>query len=77
MKAIHKNGAASAIKPRAFGMLLDALSATSGAKRSGSRIAASALMTHRTASATNPPFAPEREMTHAASAAASTNCASV
>jgi hypothetical protein len=34
-------------------------------------------MTHKTASATNPPFAPEREMTQAASAAASTNCASV
>ncbi len=58
-------------------MLLEALSATSGAKRFGSASAAAALMTHKTASATNPPFAPEREMTHAASAAASMNCASV
>ena len=34
-------------------------------------------MTHMMASATKPPFAPEREITHAANAAASTNCASV
>ena len=77
MNAIHRKVAASATKPRAFGMLLDVLSATSGAKRFGSANAATALMTHKTASATNPPFAPEREMTQAVSAAASTNCASV
>ena len=76
MNAIHRNGAASATKPRAFGRF-DGLSATSGANRFGSANEASALMTHNTASATKPPLAPEREMTHAASAAASTNCASV